>query len=233
MSIYPSLSSSLRLSCFWIYFNGSCQGQHTSPQNTQHASPSLESNMCLWFFEIKFRYSERRESEVDHAMSFDTCVIQSSVLICQGQFELNTIFFCYVLTVKCLYSVRGDSTVNWALWKNSLRVSSVDLFPQTLENILRCPFGAGSRQCVGLLKLSARAVWVHIPALPLPCPMTWGKVSLGLCLSFPMEIKIEPTSEGFSVGRRLKGWNHGTCLISTLRVEWWPRTMRWPLSPCR
>lgn len=56
-----------------------------------------------------------RESAVDRAMSFDTCVIQSAVLIGQGQFELNAVFFCYVLTVKCPYAVRGDATVNWAL----------------------------------------------------------------------------------------------------------------------
>lgn len=46
---------------------------------------------------------------------FGKCVNQTSIPICQGQFEINTALFCYMLTLKCPYPVRGDSTENWAL----------------------------------------------------------------------------------------------------------------------
>lgn len=49
-----------------------------TPQPVHH---SLESTMCLWFSEVKFRYSEMYKLGCRHSVSFDECVPQTPMLI--------------------------------------------------------------------------------------------------------------------------------------------------------
>lgn len=140
--------------------------------------------MCLWFFEIKFRYSEICKKWT--IQCFDKCVIYTPMPICHGQFELNTILFCYILTLKCPYPVKGNSTINLALWKIPFTCHTLIFSARpwkTLSNA--CLETTDSSHRVELLKVSAWEAWVRISALQLTGYLTWGKLRILPMPQFP------------------------------------------------
>lgn len=140
--------------------------------------------MCLWFFEIKFRYSEICKKWT--IQCFDKCVIYTPMPICHGQFELNTVLVCYMLTLKCPYPAKGNCTINWALWKIPSTCLTL-IFPPTPWKTSSDAYleTTDSRYHAGLLKVSALEAWVRISALQLTGYLTWGKVCILPMPQFP------------------------------------------------
>lgn len=117
LSTYPSLSPPVSISDFLTYFKGNCWDQFTSPLNT---SACILLTRIQYVFVVFIRWNLDTVKCVSWKWTikcFDKCVILAPMPIWQGKFELNAILFCYMLILKCFYPVRGDSTVNWALWK--------------------------------------------------------------------------------------------------------------------
>ena len=186
LSTYPSLSPPISPSGFLIYFKGICWGQFTSPLNTSACILLTRIQyVFMIFFEIKFRYSEICKKWT--IQCFDKCVICTPMPICQGQYELNTISFCYMLTLNCPYPARGDSTINWAFWEIPFTCLTL-MFPPRPWKTLPDAYleTTDARHRAGLLKVAAWEARVRISLCDLLAISPGAKYVPCLCLSFPI-----------------------------------------------